>query len=124
MNAKKGRMSFEKRHMDNEFKHMLIKFIILKRISESDIYAYRLLKEVENLPRIEFFCSDKNKLKNDIYNAINALSKDGYIKVVQKKVGKRVRNYYTLTNEGKESMRNIKENFINAVTNIKKILKV
>ncbi len=113
-----------RKYVDSEFKHMLIKFIVLKKVSTEDIYAYKLLKEVDKRPQIRFFCNDKRKLKSDIYNAINALSKDGYIKVSQKKVGSRIRNYYTLTKEGRKSIADIKENFEGAVRNIKKILKV
>ncbi|MEM0149708.1 MAG: PadR family transcriptional regulator [Candidatus Micrarchaeaceae archaeon] len=125
MNAKTGkRAAHDALYVDNEFRRMLFKFIILKKTGEKDIYAYKMLKEVEKLPQMEFFCKDKNKLKNDIYNAISALSKDGYIKVKSKKVSNHIRNYYTLTKEGRESIMEIRENFIGAVARIKKILKV
>ncbi|MGC8651942.1 MAG: PadR family transcriptional regulator [Candidatus Micrarchaeia archaeon] len=111
-------------YMNNEFRHMLIKFIVLKKVSSEDTYAYKLLKDIEGLPQITFFCKDKKKLKNDIYNAISALSKDGYIKVSQKRAGNKIRNYYALTSEGRKSIRGIKENFESAVRNIKRILRV
>ena len=107
-----------------EFKRMAIRFIILKKLSQNRVYAYSLLKEIRSMPHMDFFCKDKNKLKNDIYNCLNALSKEGYIMVKQKKSGGKIRNYYSLTKKGMKSINEIKRNFETAVIRIKKILGV
>ncbi|MGC8586087.1 MAG: PadR family transcriptional regulator [Candidatus Micrarchaeia archaeon] len=114
----------QREQVKDEFKRMVIRFIILKKLSDNEIYAYRLLKDIEGMPHMDFFCKDKKKLKNDIYNALNALSKEGYIIVKQKKVGSKVRNYYSLTMEGRKSINRIRRNFAMAVMRIKKILRV
>ncbi|MGC8669549.1 MAG: PadR family transcriptional regulator [Candidatus Micrarchaeia archaeon] len=105
-----------------DLKRMLMKLIVLKKISKKKVYAYSLLKELECMPNINFFFKDTKKIKNDLYNILKTLNNEGYIVETQSISNGRIRKYYALTQKGRKSVNEINEEFASAVKNIKKIL--
>lgn len=79
----------------------ILKPIILKLLSENErMYGYEIVQKVKSLS------GDKILIKEgSLYPALHILTKEGHLAVETKMVGKRIRKYYRLTNDGKAQVR-------------------
>ena len=115
-------IDYYKKYFDMGIKHIIIKFVLLKKIGERRMYAYSLLKDLEREPHIMFFCKDKKMLKNDVYNALGSLAKEHYIRIMSISGKSKARKYYALTAKGRLSLNGIKKDFSYAFSHMKSLL--
>lgn len=74
-----------------------LRTIVLKLLADNGrMYGYEMTKKVEELS------AGKIKLTfGALYPVLHKLEADGYIKTDEEYIGKRVRKYYSLTDEGR-----------------------
>ncbi len=89
-------------HMSKEFKHLIMKLIILKKLAKRKEYSYKIIKEMGNIAMSRFVTKDEGEVKNDVYNTISSLEKSGMIKAIGDKGRRR---YYSITKTGKAALR-------------------
>ncbi|MGC8572043.1 MAG: PadR family transcriptional regulator [Candidatus Micrarchaeia archaeon] len=106
-------------YFKNELKRMLIKIFILKIIKKKKIYSYALIKEISKHEHFKHFVNSE-EIKNDVYNAVSALEKEGYIKVSNKKDHIK---YYEITKKGNDALTEINKNFKEAWRRMRQIIK-
>jgi DNA-binding PadR family transcriptional regulator len=106
-------------YFKNEFKRMMIKIFILKIIKRKKIYSYALIKEITKHEHLKHFI-DTKEIKNDVYNAVSALEKEGYIKVSNKKNHIK---YYEITEMGNNALIEVNKNFKDTWKRMKQIIK-
>lgn len=76
----------------------MLRFILLRHLSWRTGYPYALLKAIQG-KKVWIL---KGMTKNDLYNAIASLEKEGYIKGKSTMKGGKVQKYYELTASGKK----------------------
>jgi DNA-binding PadR family transcriptional regulator len=102
---------FKENFINKDMKSTMLKLRILRRISNSKINSYTLLKELGANKQFTKYLGGAGELKNEVYNTINGLEKFGYIKSTQKVENSRLKNYYTMTNKGNKTLRSAKRIF-------------
>ena len=119
LDAKKGCKKIFSPYLRNEFKRILLKIFILKIIKKKKIYSYALIKEIIAYKNFNHFISE-DEVKNDVYNAIASLEKEGYIKVSSKKDHIK---YYKITEKGSNALNEINKNFKETWQRMRRIIK-
>lgn len=109
--------------MSKDTRRMMLKLMLLHKISKKPCYSYGLIEEFSSHPKAAHLLNKNGKeLKNDIYNTIKALEKSGYIKPKAKIEGGKLKNYYYITKEGREVLKETKRLFIGAITELVKVI--
>lgn len=102
--------------LSKDMKMMVLKFYILGSISESSkANPYALIKKIGSCKSSEHLFESKTEIKDGIYNAVSCLEHSGYIRASQKIESGRLKKYYALTKEGKESLKSTKKLFSKSV---------
>lgn len=91
-----------------EPKRMILRVRILQRIHLGRTYSYEIVKEFSKSGLASFIGPT---LKNDIYNTISMLEKNGYIKAKGTVEHGRAKKYFTLTSKGAATLRAAKKAF-------------
>ncbi|MFI5412283.1 MAG: PadR family transcriptional regulator [Candidatus Micrarchaeales archaeon] len=115
-----GKTAFASKFMPMEVKRVILKIRILGRVKAGKIYSYALIKEFEKSGFSEFFGPT---LKNDTYNALKVLEKSNYIKMQAKIEGGKVKNYYTITKSGSETLKSVGKMMIGTMKEADKLFK-
>ncbi len=102
MDTRKGHKSM---YMKKDFRHMIIKFIILNKIKCGKTYSYSLIKDIKKIEISKFMIKDKIEIKNDVYNTIASLEKAELIKVTNPLENGKRRKYYNLTPKGRSVLK-------------------
>ncbi len=98
--------------MPMEAKRIILKIRILGRLKlRGKTYSYALIKEFEQFG-LKFYGPT---LKNDMYNALRALEKAGYIKPSAKADGGKIKVYYTITPRGEKALKSVGKMMIQTV---------
>ncbi len=90
-----------RKHIDKSFMNGILKLIILRKIKAGEDYPYAILKAL----------SHKNHhmpmkvTKNDVYNNLNALEKEGFVTSEARLISGKVQKKYKLTPKGKEMLK-------------------
>jgi DNA-binding PadR family transcriptional regulator len=105
--------------IDGEIRKVMIRLILLRKISAKRTYTYEILKELGKFPIVKHF--DKAQFKSSIYNAISGLQREGYIKV-QDVSGGSPKKYFTLTPKGRRALADARKNFGAAMRRMVRIL--
>ncbi|MEM3227398.1 MAG: PadR family transcriptional regulator [Candidatus Micrarchaeaceae archaeon] len=107
-------------YMSRDMQRTVIKIIIMSKLRlNKEMYAYAILKE---LGRIKHpFVKDNPQIKNEVYNILKSLEQAGYIKQKGIVEGKRLKVYYSLTNEGLETLKETKRVLRETARNMKRI---
>ena len=85
-------------NLSKGFKNEVLKVIILSHLSRQEGYPYALLKAIQN-KKIWIL---QGVVKSDLYNTMNSLEKQGFIKSKTLMKGAVARKNYTLTSKGKK----------------------
>ena len=80
-----------------KIKSVILQLVLLKCISKSEEYPYKLLKKVSESKFGKF-----KIIKSDIYNAIASLERKRYIKLTKTHGAKK---YYKITKEGRKVLK-------------------
>jgi DNA-binding PadR family transcriptional regulator len=109
-------------YISKEIRKMVLKLVIMKKIKHGTTYSYAILKDLEGSHAVAKFENPEN-IKNEVYNTIKALEKEGYIKSdsAKKKDGTRVS--YRLTSRGMGALKQTGLVFKSAVGEIIKLMK-
>jgi Transcriptional regulator PadR-like family. len=94
-------MACKQMHMSKDFKHIIMKLIILKKLAKGKEYSYKIIKDMQDIAMSRFVTKGEGEIKNDVYNTISSLEKDGLIKAAGH--GGR-RRYYSLTRNGRGAL--------------------
>ncbi len=91
--------------MPMEAKRIILKIRILGRLKLSGrTYSYALIKEFGKSGFSEFYGPT---LKNDMYNTLRTLEKEGYIRLSLKVEHGKVKNYYAITRRGASALKSV-----------------
>ncbi len=108
-------------YMTKDMYHLIMKLVILGSIKRREMYPYELINRVAmHVPKYK---SDKSEIKNDVYNTLAVLERIGYIRLEKKLVEGRVKNFYTITKKGNESLLASKRILADAMVNVTRQLK-
>ncbi|MDX2430628.1 MAG: PadR family transcriptional regulator [Bacteroides sp.] len=93
--------------------------IVLKLLADNGrMYGYEITKRVEELT------AGKIKLTfGALYPVLHKLEADGHISIEQEFIGKRVRKYYSLTEQGRSWTEQKVDEFFDFVTTLTHVLK-
>lgn len=93
--------------IQNSLKKATIEMILLKLLSESDMYGYQLCQEIKKRSSDQYTI-----LEGSMYPILYRLSEEGYIVPYNKKVGKRqIRVYYHMESIGTDYLNNLIEHY-------------
>ena len=97
-----------------------LKTIILKLLSENNkMYGYEITQRVKELS------GDKIQItEGALYPTLHALEEQGIVITEIVNIGKRVRKYYTLTKQGKETAREKVNEFADYINTMKFLLDI
>ncbi len=107
------------RQFDSTMRKGMLKIVILKKINEKECYPYALLKTLQK----GHLGAVHGMGKNDIYNAISSLEKDGLIQHVTRLSGPHAQNVYSLTKRGKEVLRTANITLTDFLSDMRKLIK-
>lgn len=96
----------------------MLKFILLQHLSRRSGYPYGLMKAIQTrrVPILE------GLTKNDLYNSMNSLEKQGFIKYKPIMFGFMVHKHYELTPKGRRILGASKKIMIKSLFAVKKIM--
>lgn len=100
----------------------MLKMFILRRIKNNKINSYALLKEVQGRALRGRFLYNKSEIKSEMYNTIKSLENSNYIKASRKMENGRSKNYYTLTEDGKNVLEKARKTFMQSIKEMASIL--
>lgn len=100
----------------SQVKKGILSFIILNILQENEYYGYELIEEVKKNTDIEI-------AEGTLYPLLNRLKKEGLVfsKWVEQESGI-PRKYYSLSEEGKTTLQEMKEYWVNMNSSIQKLL--
>lgn len=101
------------------YRNEILKVILLNNLVRSDEYPYALLKALQK-KKIWFL---QNVTKNDVYNALSSMEKQGYIKSKIKTEGSSVRKNYKVTPEGKKIVKTARMAMLDSFRDVAKMIK-
>ncbi len=110
-------------YIGKEFRHLILKFIILNKISCGRTYSYSLIKDIEGIGSHRFMTTDKSMIKNYVYNTISSLERAGLIKVTNKLENGRRKKYYVLTKNGNATLKEARRVFVPMMKELRSNLK-
>ncbi|MDE1855788.1 MAG: PadR family transcriptional regulator [Candidatus Micrarchaeota archaeon] len=97
----------------------MLKIIIMNNLSRHSGYPYELLKGIES-KKIFIF---EGLTKNDLYNSIGSLEKQGFIKSRAVMAGAKLRKHYDLTPKGKKIVAASRKAMVKTFLGMKKMMK-
>ena len=81
-----------------ELMHGSVEVVILKLLSEHDMYGYEMIKTVNERSNGYFQWRE-----GSLYPCLHKLESDGLVKSYSREGNGKIRRYYTLTNTGREA---------------------
>lgn len=103
----------------NNLKRASVEMILLSLLCEGDMYGYQMAQEIKKRSNGEF-----SILEGSMYPILYRLTKEGAVSYEERRVGERLtRVYYHITDDGKESLKNMKKVFDDGVNTIKDLTK-
>lgn len=115
-------LGFRAAYISKDVGKMAIKLIIMIKIKKGITYPYAILKELEGSHIAEAHGLAIGDLKNDVYNTIKALQKEGYIEEVAGTGYSKTRKGYRLTRKGHSALREVKRAWKRAFNDIKQVI--
>lgn len=108
-----------KGHVDRSFRKGVLNIIILNSIKKDNMHPYALLQKLKKArnPMVRYV------KKSDVYNAINAMEKKGFVKGVAKLHGSVVQKKYRLTRYGERVVGESKKILAGHIAEMKKLIK-
>lgn len=104
--------------MQNGIKKATIEMILLKLLTEQDMYGYQLSQECKKRSDGTYTI-----LEGSMYPILYRLEESGYISCYEKKVGKRMtRIYYHIENAGKTHLEHMIEEYYAALHSVEILL--
>ena len=91
----------ERKHMDKAMRGGLMKLVLMRAIARANDYPYAMLKALRCHKHLPFGAVTKN----EVYNALNALEKRGYMRSKSILAKGKVQKHYTLTAQGRSVVR-------------------
>jgi DNA-binding PadR family transcriptional regulator len=109
--------------LNKDMRNTMLKVFILRRLKKSEANSYALMKEFMARRRFIGKLKVLSEVKNEIYNTIKSLEKSKYIKSSHRIENGRLKNYYTLTAEGKKVLESAKKIFQRNIKEISSLVK-
>jgi DNA-binding PadR family transcriptional regulator len=110
-------------YIGKDMRHIILKLVLIHRISKGQIYSYALINELNNTKISKLLEKKGMALKNDIYNTLSSLERSGYIKSKLKTEKGKVRNYYVLTQKGRKALTGFKTIFMKTMKEFINVMK-
>lgn len=107
----------KKNFIDEKLKHSILMFVVLHSLKRKSSYPYDLLKKFKGHKDHPVFSTLG---KNDVYNAISALTNKGLIEEAHGDSGKK--KYYVITKKGLDMLRSSKLLLIKHLKELQKLL--
>jgi DNA-binding PadR family transcriptional regulator len=107
--------------VNNEIRRVMLRLIILRKISEKRTYSYEIVKQLSAYPQRKAF-GNRARFKNTVYNTIAGLHRDGYIAAQRSRSGKVAKVYFTLTPKGRKALSEARKAFGTAISSMRRIL--
>ncbi len=104
-----------KKYIDKEFIKGMIKLIVLNNIQKNNSHPYAILKKIKSNKYINL-----NVTKNDVYNVISSMEKDGLIKCKGFDTSK-THKKFIVTSKGKSITNRSKTIIIDHIKALKKL---
>lgn len=105
--------------LTNNLKKAVIELLILKFLSEEDMYGYQITQEFKKRSNNRL-----SLLEGSMYPILYRLTEGGFISSFEQKVGKRqTRIYYHLEEYGKKKLEDMTKEFHETIQIIESILK-
>ncbi len=92
--------------LDSGMKKGILKIMILSYISSHKTYPYALLKTMKTTTNIHGSNAFKGITKNDVYNLVSSLEKDGFMTGRARLKGNKVQKVFTVTAKGRNVVKN------------------
>lgn len=97
----------------------MLRIIILNNLARHPGYPYELLKGIESKKVFVF----EGLTKNDLYNAISSLEKQGFIKGKAVMTGAKMQKFYEPTAKGKKIVLASRKAMVKSFTEVNKLMK-
>jgi len=91
--------------LNRDMKSTMLKIFILRKVSHAKANSYAMLKDFKQRRMFMKSYGSATEVKNEVYNTIKSLENSGYIKSSQKIENGRLKNYYMLTPQGKDTLK-------------------
>jgi len=115
---------FGRTFLNKGVQSMALKLVLLKRIGQSEVYSYALLKELGSKGSIlKHLRHHGMDVKNSVYNTVKALEKSGYIRMKARIDGGRLKKYYSITTSGRSVLKQTRRVLISSTKNLMEIVR-
>ncbi len=104
--------------MSKSMMNGILKLMLLRSIEKGRDYPYAILGAMKCDKHLPF----KSITKNEVYNALNALEKRGYVKSSPKLSGGKVQKRYQLTPSGKKVVHRSKRIILQLIREMKALV--
>ncbi len=104
----------EKSRIGSSMKKGILKLMLMRAIAKGNDYPYAILKILKQHRHVPFQIT-----KNEIYNALNALEKRGYVKSSSALIGGKVQKHYKLTPQGRSMVHRSKRIILQLIKEMK-----
>ena len=101
------------------YRNEILKMILLSLLIKNGSYPYALLKAIQK-KRMWFL---RNVVKNDVYNALSSMEKQGYIKSKMAFADSSARKNYKITPKGRRIIKAARITMLNSFGDIAKMIK-
>lgn len=114
----KGEFS-PRKHLDGPMRRGIASIIVLHHIGKRSNYPYALLKTFKQSHHPILANMDKSQ----VYNILNALERDGFVKSRMKRIGGKTQKVYSITPKGEAVVSSFRELFSRFVLEAKGLIK-
>ncbi len=103
-------------HKSSNFSSGIPEFLILKLVSQEEMYGYQLVKQIKagSNEHLDF-------QEGSIYPVLHSLQDKGYLSTRSEEVKNRQRVYYRLTDDGRDRLNELVDDWKNTVKGVSAI---
>ncbi|MEM3201476.1 MAG: PadR family transcriptional regulator [Candidatus Micrarchaeaceae archaeon] len=110
-------------NMRKEMRHLIMRVVLLYKISREKTYAYALIKDLLRSRHFKHANIDAKVMKYEIYNALKALEKSGYIKPRSSAENGKLKIFYGITPKGRLALSDMSRIWKKTMAEVSKLLK-
>lgn len=106
------------KYINKAFFAGVTRLIMLREIKRGNNYPYGILKELKSSHNVHI----RKITKNEVYNILNALERDGFVESASKLEGGKVQKRYVLTHKGMRLVRKAGRVMVRHLKAVKRIM--
>lgn len=100
--------------METQLKKGILDVLVLATISKEDTYGYKIIQDISKIVELP---------ESTLYTILKRLEEQKLVTTINKEIGGRIRKYYSITGNGREKLKQMKDELCNLSQIIQFILR-